>query len=197
MLWAQVNGLLDKVRNNDVLVIVVIVAVIVLLVVVKLARGKKRAPDLEQGQREDLSEYPPAPAVGGQRLKVNGMPGRIRLVVVAPTGKQQDAITPDDVPGLLDRVLRGLGDLVKADKPRVRVWPPQLSVTGFGPTFHRLVESPDAEGKPSRWVKLAGPARTGKRPILLGLAVFGDEPSTLGDVQVETTEWGELLQIEK
>ena len=101
---------------------------------------------------------------------MNGEPVRVRLVVVAPTGKQQDPITPDDVPELLDDVVRGLGGFVKADKPRVRVWPPQLSVAGFAPTFHRLVESPDAGKQSSRWVKLAGPARTGKRPILLGLA---------------------------
>ena len=81
--------------------------------------------------------------------------------------------------------------------PRVRVWPPQLSVAGFGPTFHRLIKSPDPGSNLSRWVKLAGPARTGKRPILLGLAVLADDPMKLGDVQVETTEWGELLQIER
>lgn len=130
-------------------------------------------------------------------MTVNGQPVRVRLVVVAPTGKQRDPVTVDDVPQLLESVLHGLGDLVKADKPRVRVWPPQLSVTGFGPTFHRLVVSPDVAGTTSHWVKLAGPARTGKQPILLGLAVLVDEKTTLGDVQVETTEWGELLQIEK
>ena len=197
MLWAQANDLVDKIKGNALYIAVGVGALIALLVLLKLAGGKKKRPDLEKGQREDLSEYPPPPAVSARRLTVNGLPVRIRLVVVAPTGKQQDPITPDDVPDILNDVLRGLGGLVKADKPRVRVWPPQLSVTGFGPTFHRLVESPIAIGKPSPWVKLAGPARTGKRPILLGLAVLADEPTKLGDVQVETTEWGELLQIER
>jgi hypothetical protein len=32
---------------------------------------------------------------------------------------------------------------------------------------------------------------------LLGLAVLADEPLKLGDVQVETTEWGELLRVEQ
>jgi hypothetical protein len=198
MIWAQANDLIDKVKGNGVYIVVGVVALIVLLVLLKMATGRKKRPvDLEKSQREDLAEYPPPPAVSARRLTVNGLPVRIRLVVVAPTGKQQDPVSADDVPDLLDSVLRGLGALVKADKPRVRVWPPQLSVTGFGPTFHRLVEAPEAAGKPSRWVKLAGPARTGKRPILLGLAVWADETTTLGDVQVETTEWGELLQIEK
>ena len=101
------------------------------------------------------------------------------------------------MPELLDDVLRGLGRFVAADKPRVRVWPPQLSVAGFAPTFHRLVGVAGRRPGASRWVKLAGPARTGKRPILLGLAVLADEPVKLGDVQVETTEWGELLRVER
>lgn len=125
------------------------------------------------------------------------MPARLRLVVISPTGKAHEAVAADDVPDLLGDVLRGLGGFVKTDRPRVRIWPAQLSVVGFAPTFHRLVESPDAEQKTSRWVKVAGPARTGKRPILLGLALLADEPCKLGDIQVEQTEWGDLLQVER
>lgn len=198
MIWAQANDLVEKVTNNWVLIAVGAGVLIALFILLRIAAGRKRAlPDLEKGQREDLAEYPPPPPVSARRLTINGTPVRLRLVVVAPTGKQQAPITPDDVPDVLDDVFRGLGKYLKADKPRVRVWPPQLSVAGFGPTFHRLVESPDADRKSSRWIKLAGPARTGKRPILLGLAVLADDPVKLGDVQVETTEWGELLQIER
>ena len=198
MVWAQVNDLAEKVANNWVLIAVGAGGVIALLVLVRIATGRRKPhPDLEKGLREDLAEYPPPPPAGGPRLTVNGTPARVRLVVVAPTGKQQVPITPDDVPELLDDVHRGLGQFVDADKPRVRVWPPQLSVAGFAPTFHRLVTSPEAGRPTSRWVKLAGPARTGNRPILLGLAVLADEPVKLGDVQVETTEWGELLRVER
>jgi hypothetical protein len=202
MIWAQLNEALEKARGDGNLWIYVAVGIGVLIAVVallKIATGRKKPhPDLEKGQREDLADYPPPPAAaGGRRLEVNGVPVRLRLVVIAPTGKQQAAITPDNAPGLLDDVLRGLGGFVAADRPRVKVWPPQLTVAGFAPTFHRLVESPDPDGKPSRWVKLAGPARTGKRPILLGLALIADEPCKLGDVHVETTEWGELLQVSR
>jgi hypothetical protein len=165
-------------------------ALVVLVVLVRLARRRAGGHrDLEAGLREDLDEYPPAPP-GAARLLVNGVPGRLRLVVVAPTGKLSDPITPDDVPELLDRVHLGLGRLVEADKPRVKVWPPPLSSAGFGPTFHRVVR-----GSGKRWVKLAGPARTGRRPVLLGLVVWTDNASGLGDVVVEPTEWGELLHV--
>jgi hypothetical protein len=198
MIWAQANDLVETARNHWALIAVAGGVVVAGLVLLRIAAGRKKThPDLEKGQREDLAEYPPPPPAGRRRLTLNGVPVRIRLVVVAPTGKQQDPIAADDLPDVLDDVLRGLGAFVAADKPRVRVWPPQLSVAGFGPTFHRLVASPDGGAKSSRWVKLAGPARTGKRPILLGLAVLADEPTKLGDVQVETTEWGELLRVER
>ena len=198
MIWAEANDLIESVRRSWVLIAVGIGLVVAVLVLIRIATGRKRKPpDLEKNQREDLAEYPPPPAAPGRRLTVNGNPVRLRLVVIAPAGKQHAALTADDVPDVLDDVFRGLGGYVAADKPRVRVWPPQLSAAGFAPTFHRLVTSPDAERTASRWMKLAGPARTGKRPILLGLAVLADEPVQLGDVQVETTEWGELLHIER
>ena len=198
MIWAQAGDLVETARNNWVPIAVAAGVVVAGLVLLRIAAGRKRQhPDLERGLREDLAEYPPPPPAGGRRLTVTGVPVRVRLVVVAPAGKQHDPLTPDDVPAVLDDVLRGLGGIVRADRPRVRVWPPQLSATGFAPTFHRLVASPDAGAEWSRWVKLAGPARTGRRPILLGLALLADEPLKLGDVQVETTEWGELLRVER
>jgi hypothetical protein len=198
MIWAQANDLVDRITDNWVLIAAGAGVVVAAMVLLRIAAGRKRPhPDLESGLREDLAEHPPPPPVAGRRLAVNGTPVRLRLVVVAPTGKLQDAITPEGVSDLLDDVFHGLSAYVKADKPRVRVWPPQLSVAGFAPTFHRLVASPDAGRETSRWVKLAGPARTGKRAILLGLAVLADEPVKLGDLQVETTEWGELLEIER
>jgi hypothetical protein len=198
MFWAQANDLVDKAADNWILIAVAGGLVVAAAALWRIATGRKKpSPDLEAGLREQLAEYPPPPPVGGPRLTVNDVPVRLRLVVVAPTGKQQTLISPDDVPELLDDVRRGLGQFAAADKLRVRVWPPQLTVAGFAPTFHRLVESPDAGREKSRWIKLAGPARTGKRPILLGLAVFADEPVKLGEVSAESTEWAELIRVEK
>ena len=59
------------------------------------------------------------------------------------------------------------------------------------------VFSQDEAAKPSHWIKLAGPACTGRKPILSGIAALADEPCKLSDVVVETTEWGELLEIQR
>ena len=135
-----------------------VAGLVVLYVLAKMLGGKKKLPDLQKAQREDLESYPPAPAKAGpKRVTVFGVPARLRLVVVVPTGKAAGAISPDDVPELLDDVLHGLGAFVAKDKPRVKVWPAQPSVAGFAPTFHRLVQAPDAGNPKKRWLKLAGP----------------------------------------
>jgi hypothetical protein len=199
MLVAQADGLADKLRDNWIIGAVGVGVLVALVVLYRIAMSRpKRAPDLEGGLREELGSYPPPPAAAGsERLTVHGVPVRVRLVVVVPVGRLQDAISPAHVPGLLDDVLRGLGRYVTTDKPRVKVWPPQLSVAGFAPTFHRLVESPDRPGRPSRWVKVAGPARAGQRPILLGLALLADERCKLGEVPVEPTDWHRVLEVRR
>jgi hypothetical protein len=197
MLLAQADGLADKLKDNWIVAAIGLGVLVALAVLYRIATSRpKRHPDPERGLREDLASYPPPPAAAGsERLTVDGVPVRVRLVVVAPVGRLQEATSPAHVPGLLDDVLRGLGRFVTTDKPRVKVWPPQLSVAGFAPTFHRLVRSPDPSGRPSRWVKVAGPARAGQRPILLGMALWADEPVKLGEVQVEPTEWHRVLGI--
>ena len=174
---------------------------VVLLIVFKVLFGgkTKKHKDLQKGQREDLDEYPDPPAVkeGARRLVLDGVDARLRLIVICPTGTQREAIDIDDVPELLNDFLRGLGAFVKSDKPRVRVWPAQLSVKGFAPSFFRLVPSPDGEGKKSHWLRVAGAIKVGGKPFLLGLALYAEEATKIGQIDLGATEWAEHLQIEK
>lgn len=175
----------------------VIGLLIVLMLVRVLTRGKAR-PAQESGVKpEHLADYPPPPpaAQGGRRLTVEGNPARLRLVVVAPIGREQ-TIDAANVEALLDQVLKGLGAVCRQDKPRVRVWPAQLSNKGFAPTFHRLVESPDPDGQPSHWLMLAGQTSPRPRPILLGLACWADEPNTIGKVIVQPDQWPDLVRFQ-
>jgi hypothetical protein len=165
------------------------VALLLVLLVLALRRGRKPI-DPEAGLAEDLATYPPPPKSGG-RLRVNNQFARLRLVVVAPVGKKPLA-EPETV---LEGVLSGLGDVAAEDRPRIRVWPPQLSTRGFGPTFLRLTRKPEPEGKPSRWVLLAGPARSAGQPVLLGLALLTQSPGKLGPLLLDEVQWGEVLQV--
>jgi len=164
-----------------------------------LGGGRKRGTVKKSADlREYLDEYPPAsPAGAGPTVWVDGMPARVRLVVVVPTGTQQQAITVDEVPDLLNAVLRGLGTCAAADKPRIRVWPPQLSVAGFAPSFFRNVEPPEADGDPSPWVRLAGLAKARGRPFLLGLALYTDDDTDIGSLALEPNEWVHHLTMGK
>jgi len=153
-------------------------------------------PDLQKGLREDLREYPPAPAAGSRTLNFMNEPTRLRLVVVAPMGKTGEPITADEIPALLDEVMRGLGGMVKLDKPRVKVWPPQLSVPGFAPSFHRLIVTGDAEGAVTKWILAAGPAKAGKRPILIAFALKADDASKRDlEIITEPAQWTDRLRV--
>lgn len=179
-------------------VIVLVAALIVLLIVRGLLRslfGGKAGPAQERGvDSEDLASYPPPPA-GSKRVLVEGVPARLRLVIVATVGKQS-AIDPAAVEGLLDQFLRGLGALAKQDRPRVRVWPSQLSSQGFGPTFHRQVQRPEPDGKPSRWILVAGQTPPRPRPLLLGLALWADEPNSVGRLTLKPEQWAEVVRVQ-
>jgi hypothetical protein len=169
---------------------------LLLVILVLLLRGRGKKPvDPERGLDQDLSTYPPAPgAAGPRRLTVHGRPVRLRLVVVAPVGRQTVA-EGAEVEALLDQVLRGLGQSARQDRPRVRVWPPQLSQQGFAPTFFRRTRCPDGPGAPSHWLLAAGPARAGGRPVLLGLALYGDDKAPMEQLTLAETAWDEALQF--
>lgn len=166
--------------------------VAVVFVLFLLFRGKKKH-DPERGLAENLAEYPPPPKPGKHRLLVQGNPMRLRLVVVAPVGKKPFA-KDGDIEPVLDEVVPGLGDVAAVDKPRVRVWPPQLSVPGFPPTFWRLTERPAKQA--GNWVLLSGAARANGQPILLGLALWTDKPTKKNQLVLEPNQWSEALRVE-
>ncbi|QVL30541.1 hypothetical protein KIH39_16990 [Telmatocola sphagniphila] len=175
---------------------IAVAVILVIVVLVKFFGGPRTPPDLESGLRENLKEFPPPPAAGQRTLIFNGLETRIRLIVVAPQGKQKQTITAQDVPNLMGDLLRGLQSVVKSDKPRIKVWPTQLSIDGFAPTFHRLVASPDADKAKSKWIRIAGPVKIGGINYLVGMALWSAEATKIGKVIMQPTSWGSDLSIE-
>lgn len=171
-------------------------AIFLAFVVVWLRRGRPRQTEGDRGLDEDLGQYPPPPGQSGKkRLLFDGRPVRLRLVVLAPAGRRA---LPENgaVEALLEHIVRGLGEVARLDKPRVRLWAPQLSSQGFAPTFFRHTRRPEPSGKPSRWLLAAGPARAGAQPVLLGLALLADEAEASEPLILEPTQWSEVLRVE-
>lgn len=170
-----------------------ILLLLLLPLVLWLRRSRRPGVDPEAGLIENLGEYAPA-GPGPLRLFLYNQPVRLRLVVLAPLGKR--ALPTDGaVEPLLSRVVFGLGDIVRQDRPRVRVWPSQLSHQGFALTFFRLTHRPEQAGKPSPWLLAAGPVRAAGQQFLLGLALWADDPSDRDNLLLQAKEWNVSLRV--
>jgi hypothetical protein len=96
---------------------------------------------------------------------------------------------------LLDHVIPGLGSIAAQDQARIRIWPPQVSQQGFLLAFHRRTRRPEADGELSHWILAAGRAQTGRQAMLLALALWTDEPTTIGRLSIDTYQWLDVLRI--
>lgn len=175
-----------------------LVAVLIILIVFRYLKqmifGGRKGPAQEQGvYEEDLAEFPPPPA-GSKRILVENIPARLRLVVVAPVGKD-DPIDVKHVEEMLDQILYGLGDMARQDRPRIRAWPAQMSNKGFAITFNRLMHRPEPAGKPSRWVLVAGQTLPRPRKMMLGLVLLADKPNSVNHLNPAPEQWATILKV--
>lgn len=175
-----------------------VAVLLVLLVVIRVAKrvlygGSGGARGLGVSE-EDLTKYPPPPPAGPKQLTIEGRPVRVRLIVVAPVGKDSD-IEVGDIEPMLDQFIFGLAGVAKYDKPRIRVWPAQISNKGFSFTFNRMMRKPEKIGQPSRWILIAGQTLSRPRPVMLGLAVLADEVNSVGHLTLRPEQWGTLLRV--
>src|SRR5439155_24495943 len=144
---------------------------------------------------EKRQEYPDLrTGTGDRQLRVEGVPVRLRMVVIAPAGTESE-VDLDELAGILDKVLPGLGEIFKHDKPRVKEWPRQVSYQGFATHFHRNMETGAKDGEQTRWVTVAGRAKLGKYQIMLGLVLQSIKPNTVGPRTVDSHEWATLLRV--
>jgi hypothetical protein len=183
--------------------LLLIVALAVLLVAGHITRGmfrilfarRRKERDWDKGYREDLEDCPlPVQPPNERALAVYHLPVRVRLVVVAALGKELE-VDVADVPGMLNRVFPELGTVVAREEPRIRVWPAQLSEPGFVSAFHRRTLKPKPDGEPSHWVLLAGRATVGKQTLLLGLALWSEQPSAIGRLCLQPHQWLDILRL--
>lgn len=173
-----------------------LILLIVSVLVRRLFRRRPFVRAVDLGPRENLDAYPiPLEPAGRRRLSVEGLPVRLRLVVVAPLGSQSE-VKEGELATLLDQVLWGLGTIFQQEKPRVQIWPPQLSGQGFVAAFHRRMGRSEPEGQPSHWVLVAGQTPPRPRSVLLGLALWGDVLNPIGRLTLEPNQWAAVLRIQ-
>jgi hypothetical protein len=154
-------------------------------------RPRHPAPNLE----ERFADYPPLPpSTGDRRLLIEGVPVRLRLVVLAAAGTES-VFDENQLDKLLDRVLPGLGGIFNVDKPRVRIWPLQLSSEGFAHHLHRNTIIPEGERQLSRWVVVAGRAKLDDCQVMLGMGLEAIKPTTVGRKTLDTHEWPVVLRV--
>jgi hypothetical protein len=157
---------------------------------------RRRPTSLEEADRafsENLASYPLPPAQS-PRLTLYHLPVHLRLVVMAAIGTDK-RVEEAAALQLLDRIVPGLGAIAVQQQARIRIWPPQVSQQGFTLAFHRRTQRPDAEGEPSNWVLAAGRAQSGRQAILLGLALWTEEPTTIGRLAIDNYQWLDVLRI--
>ena len=162
-----------------------------------LFRGRIKPRDWDRELREILDDCPlPVRPQGERCLTVYHIPVRLRLVVVAPPGSELevDALA---VERLLDQVVPGMVQIAERDRPRIRVWPGQISQQGFINTFHRCTIKAEGDNQPSRWVLVAGRVQLGRQVVLLGLGLWAEQANSIGRLTLEPHQWLDVLRLRK
>ena len=174
----------------------VLIVLLVLLSICKFLFGRRVKKGDPKNLTENLTEYPALKSSSGDRqLRVEGVPARLRLLVVAPAGTLSDEIDVDGLADFLEKIVPGLGEIYKYDKPRVKIWPTQVSYQGFGNHFHKNMETGAEEGEQTRWVLVAGRVKVGKRQFMLGMALQTIKPNTVGRRTIDAHEWASILRV--
>lgn len=172
-----------------------VVVLMMLAAVFRFLFGRRPKKAEKKNLVENLEEYPDLKSSGGDRqLRVEGVPARLRFIAVAPAGTTSE-IELDQLGKILDELLPGLGDIYKHDKPRVKVWPPQVSYQGFAHFFHNNMNTGGADGEQTRWATLAGRVKVGKKQIMVGMALQSIKPNTVGQRTLDSHEWASVLRV--
>ena len=163
--------------------------------IVRLFRRSVPIATTDESLVIELSALPGA-APGATRLTVYHVPVRLAVVVIAPLGRESEPPTHSEVPKLLDRIVPGLASVLSHDQTIVKIWPRQLSATGFAPSLMRHVRLPGDKGRGTPWCLVAGRTMFGDGSYAVGLALGADSPNNLGLIGVESEhQWLDVVRM--
>lgn len=136
---------------------------------------------------------PPADA---PRLEFYGTAVRLAVVVVAPGGRGGELPPPEVLPGLMERLVPGMTDVIACHQPMICRWPAQLSSQGFAQSFFNQVALPGSRGKGTPWCSITGKVSVGERSFLVGLVLCAATANSLSQVVVQHEgQWLDILRI--
>jgi len=128
-------------------------------------------------------------------LKVRNLPARLGAIALAPLGRIE-LPSDEELPGVLDALVPGLGAFLKRDKPVIRHWPNQVSVGGFANNLALHLQVPGKDLTETPWCLVAGKTRRPAGLLLVALAFASPRPNRLGVVRLEDeSDWMQAVQV--
>jgi hypothetical protein len=176
------------------------VAAVAAYVVWKALRPQKpqtEPPDLEYAvDLAALGEF--GPPAGFPVLEFYHVPMRLAAVVLAPAGAGRELPPADRLGELIDSVVPGLAAVVAAHRPPIRLWPSQVSISGFAHKFFRKTPLPGDGGKGTPWCSVAGVFEYKDQPYLIGLILRAETNNSHSQYAIEQpTKWLDLLRVKQ
>ena len=172
------------------------IAVTIALLIRSILRRRSRSPLPAAPQPETMPAEGLLPSADGPQLLVRGVRMRAVVVVIAPVGRGNQPPDAARLPAVLDQAVPGLARVLTAQSPRIKLWPPQLSVNGFAQAFFAQFRLPGDRGKGTPWCALAGKFEADGRTLLLGLTLSAATPNGLSQAMVENeAEWTRWLEV--
>ena len=134
---------------------------------------------------------------GPRRLAIQGMPARLRMVILSMGTKGGQSLSEDMADRILDWIKHGLAEVASYDYPGVRVWPMFPSADGFATALQAHVPISQAKGMKSNWLLIAGHVQMGRAIIHVGMLLYREEKSSLRFIRIKDERWLDVLTIEK
>ena len=164
-------------------VVAVTVVLWVLIAALRARAARVELPPIDL--RINIEDLPAGgPPEDGPRLEVYGIPVRLAVLVLAPAGRNNPLPPTDQLPEVIEDLLPGLMEVIRAHRPLIRRWPVQLSTQGFTRSFFNNVLLPGDRGKGTPWCCVAGRFESGGQQFLAGLVCSAAKPNSLSQIPI-------------
>ncbi len=174
--------------------VVVLVVGMIVRDLVKVFRKTTEISLVDPLRVVDLSTQPLGD-VSRQLLKVHNLPVRLGAIALGRLGWIK-LPSDEELPGVLDTLVPGLGVFVERDNPVVLHLPNQVSVGGFANNLPLYLQVAEHNFSESPWCLVAGKTRRPAGLLLLALAFAAPRPNQLGVIWLEDeSQWMQAVQV--